>query len=119
MGQVPQQPDDVPRLLARSALFQWDGPVVGASLVQHLENQRNVDRILAAMEGVRILEPARYCFDEQGRSLITGDGRSYYFDDNHLSTFGAERLLRSMFEPVFSEIERDSRSTAGPIERSK
>lgn len=119
MGQVPQQPDDVPRLLARSALFQWDEQVVGASLVQHRENQRNVDRILAGMEGVRILEPARYCFDQQGRSLITGDGRSYYFDDNHLSSFGAERLLRSMFEPVFSEIERDSRSTAGPIERSK
>ncbi len=115
MGQVPQQPDDVPMLLARSAHFQWHGQVVGTSLVQHRENQRNVARILAGMEGVRILEPARYCFDEQGRSLITGDGRSYYFDDNHLSAFGAERLLRSMFEPVFSEIERDSHSTAGSI----
>jgi peptidoglycan/LPS O-acetylase OafA/YrhL len=115
MGQVPQQPDDVPMLLARSAHFQWHGQVVGTSLVQHRENQRNVARILAGMEGVRILEPARYCFDEQGRSLITGDGRSYYFDDNHLSAFGAERLLRAMFEPVFSEIERDSHSTAGSI----
>jgi hypothetical protein len=75
------------------------------SLAEHRRRQANVDEVLVEHQAddVQILDPADWCFDSSGTSLIGDGARSYYEDENHLSPSGAARLLRRLFEPGFAQ----------------
>jgi len=106
MRQVPEQRESPPRALVRAALLRvFPGPQ-GSSLVAHRRRQANADEVLLACQAadVQILDPSEYCFDNSGKSLIVGEGGSFYVDSHHLCPNGAERLLRRMFEPCMGEI---------------
>ena len=111
MKQVPLQHGDPIRRLVDAANRGEPEPPRGVSIAQHLARQKNADAILeqVSLQGATLLDPAEFCFDEQGRSIIGSYERSYYFDDDHLSPHGAKVLLRPMFEPVFAQIAREKR----------
>lgn len=82
-------------------------PDISISLEQYHERHNFVWAAQdAAREqcGVKILDPLPYlCWD--GRCHGIKDGHSMYYDDDHLSEYGA-RLLQPMFAKVFEEENR-------------
>jgi hypothetical protein len=106
MKQVPEQKESPPRALVRASLLPWLPAPQGVSLAEHRRREANANAILDAFQAsdVQILDPVDCCFDESGKSLIAGEGGSFYVDSHHLCPNGAERLLRRLFEPSIAEI---------------
>src|SRR5262249_54449060 len=120
MRQVPEQKEDTRRTLVRAALLHGMSSTDGVSLAEHRRRQANVDAVLLEQQAddVQLLDPAEFCFITSGTSLIGGEGRSYYRDDNHLTPAAAARLLRAMFEPCVTQFSGDgSRLAGGKIAR--
>lgn len=59
---------------------------------------------LAHLPNVNVLDIRDVCFDAGGQSIVFADGFSCYRDDDHLSDFGAERLLEPIFGPILAEL---------------
>lgn len=101
---IPEMPFDVPKGLARPMLYGSALPDSSISLAEYHERHAFVWAAQDAVRNhcnVRILDPLPYlCWD--GRCHGVKDGHSLYYDDDHLSEYGA-RLLAPMFSQVFSE----------------
>lgn len=110
MRQVPVQEGVNPRnriVLARIYGLKLPN---GTSLKRHTKRHEFVSRVFARdfMNEVVALDPTRFCFDSNGRSIICDDvGNCMYRDDDHLSPLGAKLLLSDLLETVFTEIEMD------------
>ncbi|MBM79823.1 MAG: hypothetical protein CMJ78_04430 [Planctomycetaceae bacterium] len=112
LKQVPLQDGFPHKRLLRWAFFGGGELPTGVSRDIHNQRQFNVDSIFKqpVFENVRILDPANYCFDGQGRSQISDGRRSYYWDNDHLTADGASTLLTPMLDPIFIEIARKKKS---------
>lgn len=110
---IPELPTSVPQTMSRSMLF--DDSVQRVSVTQYAYEERQ-SVILAAQNraaeqcGIEIIElPKEYCDGER----CWGDyqGRPMYYDDDHLSEFGASFLepkLRDLFESLLVEEETNA-----------
>lgn len=109
LKQVPEQRGDPTRALGLARFLPWRSSPSGVSLSDHRSGQANVDEILGNLDAadIHICDPTDACFDASGTSLISGNGRPYYLDDNHLSTHGADALLGGLFDKCLSEIAAD------------
>ncbi len=58
----------------------------------YLETRRSIQEILQSCHA-DILDPSPYCFDDEGKSIISIDGASVYQDDDHFTNHGVEQLL--------------------------
>ena len=100
MRPIPELGADVPRT-ARAMLW-GKRKDVSISLSQYHERENFIWGVQNAARdrcGIKILDPLPYlCWD--GVCHDTKDGRSLYFDSNHLSEFG-NKLLVPMFAEVF------------------
>lgn len=114
MRQVPQQNGDFRRIMSGGRLLGSLQRLAPVSLEEHLKTQRQVDEVLRETErpNVRLLDPAEFCFDRQGRSLYGDSSGCYYSDYNHLSQLGAEKMLRGLLTPVFDVIANESTAVA-------
>jgi hypothetical protein len=113
IGQTPTQYENPPTKLFYAALHEGEVPH-GVSLQQHLNRQSTVFDAIQKLDGrFTFLDPTPYCFDESGRSRIGDHSKSYYCDDNHLTTYGARALLKDLLEPAFAEIA----AKKGPVDR--
>ena len=108
MRQVPIQRTTPVEIAFAVIQHNQKAPEFGVTLAEHSSHQMKVDQILNSeqLEAVHFLDPVNVCFNSSGSSLISEDGRSYYFDRTHLSSFGATRLLAKLFEPVLEQIAR-------------
>ena len=77
-----------------------------ASIDQHRARQERPSRILASINSsaVRIVDPAPYLFDENGDVIIVRGGRSCYYDEDHLTSWGAS-ALSPLFMEIFTEMK--------------
>ena len=104
---IPEMMEDVPKIAARRFLMTRHIPEISISLEQYHERHNFVWAAQDAAQeqcGVKILDPLPYlCWD--GRCHAIKDGRSMYYDDDHLSEYGAH-LLQPMFAKVFEEENR-------------
>lgn len=109
MKRVPNQPLDPTRKVAASLLLR-DVVPRGLSLNDYLsadlELNAKLDRIGQDFDNVSVLDPAPFCLDKNGFSLIGDRTGSFYVDNGHISSHGARMLLRPLLEPVFREINR-------------
>jgi len=110
-------PNRLARLIARGEHPQT---MYGIDVVK--ERERNAFmRALVAELPVRVIDPANALCDAQ-RCLAVAHGKPLYFDDNHLSIYGAARLAPLMAQifskrPVEAGSPADSRSLAvGPAQ---
>lgn len=101
---IPEMPVDVPRIVSRKLLWTGKVPDISISLEQYHKRHAfawEAQDAAAAKCGVKILDPLPYlCWD--GRCHGTKDGRSLYYDDDHLSETGAA-LLAPMFAKIFAQ----------------
>ena len=78
--------------------------VTGVTRAEHSARQHGVEHVFARISNATLLDPADYCFDEAGRSIVGTPDVSYYSDLSHLSTIGSMRLVQPLLEPVFESI---------------
>lgn len=99
---IPEMPVNVPQIMSRSLLFGGELKRVG---VPREEYDRRQERILAAQDqaaaqcGIQLLEVAdKFC----DSNYCWGDieGRPIYYDDDHLSEYGAD-FLAAEFKRIF------------------
>jgi len=91
---VPEAWVSVPEALARAALY-GQTPTVASSAADYAARQGPARAALAG-QGARLVDPASLlCGPVSCR--VEADGRPLYFDNHHLSVFGALRL-----EPLFA-----------------
>ncbi|MDC0278500.1 acyltransferase [Akkermansiaceae bacterium] len=96
MKQVPHQ-DANPTVSAVRSLYFGGNIPSGIGLSRHRVKQNNanriIDRVASDFNMVTVIDPADYCFDQKGFSLIGDRQGLYYRDCGHLSSHGAEKLL--------------------------
>ncbi|HEY0874693.1 MAG TPA: acyltransferase family protein [Vicinamibacterales bacterium] len=102
VAQVPEVGWFVPTALARVRMH--DAPLnIAPTLQQYLDRQAFINAAFerAAREpGVRVLYPHEHlCV--RGSCLVTVNGKSLYYDSNHLSVYGT-RFLKEMFRGAFT-----------------
>lgn len=101
---IPEMPVNVPNSLGR-ALVQGRKYEIGVSLGEYFKRNRFIwdaqDAAVASC-GVKILDPLPYLCPS-GECMGAKDGRPLYYDDDHLSEFGASQLM-PMFDGVFARV---------------
>jgi hypothetical protein len=101
IGPVPEVNHIVPDTLAQLAASNDNRDIAPTREDFNAREQRVLPILYAAQEtdGVIVLYPhARLC--DAHRCAVEADGRALYFDNNHLSTFGAKRIA-PLFDSVF------------------
>lgn len=99
LKQVPSQRGDPARQLILARLLR-DNTASGTSRHWNTLRHRKANSLLGQLQSddVLLLDPWPYCFDNAGNSIIFNGDRCLYNDDNHLSAYGGNYLLRSMFQ---------------------
>jgi hypothetical protein len=98
---IPEMGESVPQTLIRNKLFHQIDTDVGIRLHEYQQRHKQVramNRELAQACGVRLLDPLSYLCDAD-MCWGSANGRSLYYDDDHLSEWGNRRLV-----PLFSQI---------------
>jgi hypothetical protein len=106
MQDVPNFSWNVPRALARAALFHNDPEKLNLPLNSYFEQVADQEREFkqAAASDISILNPAQYL--SKGAIVpLSEDGFPIYQDVHHLTIHGA-MLLRPMFLPLFAPVQR-------------
>jgi peptidoglycan/LPS O-acetylase OafA/YrhL len=112
MRQVPIQRE----LPTQQAFDAWLGrgtlSEFGITLDEHERLRAQLNPIFGelALRTVHVLDPTEVCFNSSGKSFISANGRSYYWDRTHLTTFGARHLLPRLLEPVFEQVTNTTES---------
>ncbi len=118
MKQVPLQKVYPPRFLANAYRYGYSEDeylsMIGLTVSEHLEWQNLTHRTIDALPalGANILDPLTLLTNDNGYCIMEADGRSLYYDDNHLSKHGA-LWLKPLFVPLF---EHSAPSTSDDIQ---
>lgn len=105
--EVPSQPyNPGPQFLLAKAfgLSEPQGASLEWNLVRHRIANDVIDRHQS--DDVHVLDPWPFCFDEQGNSIVFDGQRTLYFDDNHLSAYGAEKLMQEFVRLLLLQIKQ-------------
>lgn len=100
---VPEVGYNVPLSLEISLQTGRDANlVIGPTLGEYEERNAGIRNIFEEISGafreVRVISPlTELC---SARCLVEAEGKPLYFDDDHLSSFGA-RYISGVFEPIF------------------
>lgn len=111
---VAEMGRDVPKLIARHLMAGRGMPDIGVT--REAYRQRHADTLAALQEahtrcGVTLLDPWPFLCENE-RCPGIRDGKSLYFDDDHLNESG-NRYLVPMFQEVFREATRPALTPAG------
>jgi peptidoglycan/LPS O-acetylase OafA/YrhL len=102
MRPIPEMVFDVPKTLSRNRLLGLGDADIKIPRVDYEQRQRFIwdaqDRAAAACH-VHILDPLPYLCDDQF-CYGSYQGTALYYDDEHLSEYGSQRLL-----PLFRQIQ--------------
>lgn len=103
MQDVPRFPWDVPKALARSALFGGDPGKLELPFSDYHAQVRaqQLDFLMSGVRGVTLLDPTGYLARGNAIPAVL-DGVPNYRDDDHLSVQGA-MLLMPLFSPLLSD----------------
>jgi hypothetical protein len=103
MEEVPNFPWDVPKALARAALFGEAREKVSLPLSEYLRQLASQIREFSPVVGARVvlLSPLGYLSNDVAVPSCSEDGMVLYSDVHHLTIHGC-RLLQPLFAPIFS-----------------
>lgn len=101
LRQVPSQLFLVPNELARAIEKGHDLSSIGRPLVSHRKRQAFVDAVFDRLgDAVLVLDPAVELCKPDAFCRAAHKGRALYFDNDHLTEYGALHL-RPVLEPIF------------------
>lgn len=111
----PQQKLTPTKAIARYMKLERDLSELGISLEDHRQCQAAANVILNSLkhENLCVINPAPFLTDDNGRCRIVMGDVSLYYDNNHLSVAGANRLI-PMFEQVLEQYEESLRVQSNP-----
>ncbi len=94
MMQVPRQNFDPNAVIARALYFNYPIPK-GISKSQYQQGKESLSEFfeIALKLGCELIDLPEKFFDENGMSYLGHEGKSYYWDDDHLSPLGVQELL--------------------------
>lgn len=103
---IPEMGVDVPQTLIRNQLFHQIDTDIGITLQEYHQRHkeiRSINQEFVQACGAKVLDPVPYLCDEK---MCWGsvDGRSLYYDDDHLSEYGNRQLVA-----LFSQIVTDQK----------
>ncbi|MFC3115982.1 acyltransferase family protein [Cellvibrio fontiphilus] len=101
---IPEMGVDVPQTLIRNQLFHRQTADIGVSLQEYYQRHQEIralNRGLVQACGAKILDPVPYLCDD---TMCWGsvDGRSRYYDDDHLSEYGNRQLV-ALFAQILTD----------------
>jgi peptidoglycan/LPS O-acetylase OafA/YrhL len=109
LKQVPEQKTDATRALAWATIVGGQTDTMGVTRAQHQEKYAGCDDYLVAglrPPGVVVLDPTGAYFDSRGYCALQAEGNLIYFDRNHVTPYGARRLV-GVLAPMFGELAGD------------
>ncbi len=120
LKQVPEQPGPIAMQLLKRKRSLVAAPLYTTTMAAHRERQATTDKLMAELpaDEVAIIDPTPTMFNASGEPVVELDGRACYKDRDHLSKYGAEKLLRPLLEPVFSAIAAKEQSAGRDAGRS-
>jgi hypothetical protein len=109
MRQVPKYSWNVPKALASAVLHGHDPEQLGQPVAEQRIQMQIQNPIFEGISSsnVTILDPTDFFVDGSGRCRVAKDGKSLYFDTDHVNLAGAF-MLRPLFEPIFDEHKKKS-----------
>ena len=111
MEQVPVPGINVPRALSSALIFRGQDPSTVifplTTYYKYRQIQDKVFRDLSSYDNVTLLDPMPLFLNGQNQLIAISGGKSLYFDGNHLTPAGTDRL-RPMFEPIFEGMANHS-----------
>ncbi|MEM8753465.1 MAG: acyltransferase family protein, partial [Pseudomonadota bacterium] len=109
LGSTPEIGWNVPKRLTAELRFDEPAPTP-PSRGEVVARQASAEAVLSSIKGTNGVEYLplldRFC-DERCR--IELDGRPLYFDDDHLSAYGAERMIAPLLVPRFADLVAQSK----------
>ena len=110
VGPIPEMKVDIPRFLARRAIFNDTPQDITISLAEYNARNKVPNQALERAKeqcGLALLDPTPYlCPDGLCRSSM--NGTPLYMDSNHINTEGRRRLT-PLFKNVFSPLKSEER----------
>ena len=107
MRQVPKYPWDVPKALASAVLHGRHPEELGALAEDYraelLREAPLFDGLEKNSTSLTLLDPAALFVDGSGRCRVAQNGKSLYYDSDHVNAAGA-MMLRPLFEPIFGKV---------------
>ena len=98
--QVPVQSTVVAEAAVRNMLLGWElNEIEGTTRSAHQAQQLPIERFYSTSDtalrttGGGVIDPAELFFDDRGDSILLQGGKYLFKDDDHLSKWGAMRLL--------------------------
>ena len=111
LRQVPRQPLGDAYRQQIVASFRFPGLVTlpRTSAAEYQEQVKLEDGLFDRLPSfgplaIELVDLSAHCFDEAGFSRVFESGRALYFDDDHLSKFGAEVLLYEAVDSMLSQM---------------
>jgi hypothetical protein len=110
--QVPAYSQNIPAALAMEA---WRGQRIAGwrqTIAEHQKAQAAMYRLAKRLGGpdVTFIDPARrFVVKDSGELLVADRGQSLYHDDNHVSRYGARRVLGPLLNQALSKLSPATR----------
>lgn len=103
--QIPEPAADVPRFLALAKIWGGDDTKIRCLKPDYVASQSSVNRIFDSVRAfdVAIVDVSSKFYESSEFAAIEADGHPLYFDDNHLSVYGA-RFTASSLEAIIVSI---------------
>ena len=103
---VPDQKCNPPRAIYEALHDKKNVESLGEMVNDHRVTQFAADAVLLQMatEGAMVLDPTSYLSDETGRCPLVIEGKCIYWDNDHLTVSGANRLV-PLFRRAFAETQ--------------
>ncbi|UOO87806.1 acyltransferase [Vitreoscilla massiliensis] len=101
---IPEMTVDVPKYVLKRSWLGLDAQVQLPTREYQQRQQRILHSMAQAQQqcGVKLLDPAPILCHQQVCASSDARGRPYYYDDDHLSVYGAEQLL-PLFRTMFAK----------------
>ena len=101
---VPEMPENVPKYLLKRHWLGLDAQVQVPKADYLQRHQRILHSMQQAQQqcGVKLLDPTPVLCNKLTCFSSDAQGRPYYYDDDHLSLYGAEQLL-PVFKTMFTK----------------
>jgi hypothetical protein len=110
--QVPHQRMDPQSYVFRQTLPAFLGGIQDHSdgtlvLPEHRAAQQYADGVLESISQVHVFDPSTLLCPHGGSCLLFSEGKTLYYDNNHLSVTGAE-FVSPALAPLFGRIAADT-----------